>query len=98
MQEEIQGSKGVSLMTSSEIGRLHHLSSKEKKYVSWRLPSIGSSKFNVDGAARGKPSSVRIGVLRNCKRDALFMFSKNVGVKNSNEAKVLAILEALHLS
>lgn len=25
------------------------------------------------------------------------MFSKNVGVKNSNEAKVLAILEALRL-
>lgn len=37
-------------------------------------------------------------MLRNSNRDdILFMFSKSVGVKESNEAEVMAILEALRL-
>lgn len=35
------------------------------------------------------------GVLRNSNGEVLLLFSKNVGVKESNEAKVLVILEAL---
>lgn len=37
------------------------------------------------------------GVLRNCKGDVLIMLSKYVGVCDSNEAQVLAILEGLRL-
>ena len=55
-------------------------------------------KFNVDGALRGNLGPVGIGgVLRNCKGEVLIMFSKPVGVCDSNEAEVLAILEGLQL-
>lgn len=37
------------------------------------------------------------GVLRNSNGEVLLFFSKNVGVKESNEDKVLVILEALQL-
>ena len=35
------------------------------------------------------------GVLRSSNGDVLFMLSKHVGIYNSNEAEVLAVLEAL---
>ena len=35
-------------------------------------------------------------MLRNSKCDVLFMFSKPIGIRDSNEAEVYAILEALH--
>ena len=48
------------------------------------------SFFNVKfGASMGKP--------RNDKGKVLIMFSKHIGVCDSNEAEVLAILEAIHL-
>ena len=37
------------------------------------------------------------GVLRNNNGETLLIFSKNVGVCDSNEAKLLAILESLKL-
>lgn len=37
------------------------------------------------------------GVLRNRKGEALYMFSKHLGAKDSNEGEILAILEALHV-
>ena len=43
-----------------------------------------------------RPSGIR-SVLRDDKGDVLLMFSKNIVVKESNEAEVLAILEALRL-
>ena len=62
----------------------------------WCPPARGLLKFNVDGAARGKPGPAGVGgVLRDHKGDVLLMFSKNVGIKESNETEVLAILEAL---
>lgn len=36
-------------------------------------------------------------LIRNYTGDVLFMFSKYVGIKNSNETKVLAIMEARKL-
>ena len=58
--------------------------------------SKGFFKFNVDEAAPGKPGPAGIGgVLRNHKGKILHMFSKNVGGKDSTEAEILAILEAL---
>ena len=57
---------------------------------------MGVLKFNVDGAASSKPGPARIGgVLRNHIGELLYMFSKNVGIKDSYEAEILAILEAL---
>ena len=68
---------------------------KAKKRVVW-CPPYGIMKFNVDGAANGKPGTAGVtSVLRNHKGDVLFMFSNNVGKKDSNEAEVLAMLEAL---
>eukprot|EP00268_Persea_americana_P068029 TRINITY_DN9427_c0_g3_i1.p1 TRINITY_DN9427_c0_g3~~TRINITY_DN9427_c0_g3_i1.p1 ORF type:complete len:256 (+),score=22.30 TRINITY_DN9427_c0_g3_i1:1157-1924(+) len=70
--------------------------SKMRIYVHWSPSPIGMLKFNVDGAARGKPGPASIGgVLRNSRGEVLFMFSKSVGVCDSNKAEVLAILEAL---
>lgn len=71
--------------------------SKGQRVVSWRPPPLGTLKFNVDSAARGKLGPTGMGgVLRNCKGEVLFLFSKHVGVKDSNEAGTLTILEALH--
>lgn len=47
---------------------------------------------------REKSGPTRLGgVLRNYKRDVLFMFFKHAGVNDFNKAKVLAILEALRI-
>eukprot|EP00268_Persea_americana_P022194 TRINITY_DN2206_c3_g2_i1.p1 TRINITY_DN2206_c3_g2~~TRINITY_DN2206_c3_g2_i1.p1 ORF type:complete len:101 (+),score=11.09 TRINITY_DN2206_c3_g2_i1:48-350(+) len=62
-----------------------------------------SRQYHVDNGpgslqAQGKPSLERIGgMVRNHKGEVLYMFSKHVGIKYSNEAEVLAILEALHI-
>lgn len=51
----------------------------------------------MNGVARGKLRPAGIGgVLRDEKGNVLFMFSKYVGAKDSSEAGVLAILEAIH--
>ena len=52
----------------------------------------------MDGAAKGKWGLAGIGgVLRNHKGEVMYKFSKHVGIKNSNEAEVSAILEALRI-
>ena len=82
------------------MGSLHEDGSlkEKKKEASLCAPLFGVLKFNVAGEARGKPSSAGIGsALRNYKGEVLHIFSKHVGIKDSNEAEVLAILEALHI-
>lgn len=70
---------------------------KKKKKVAWCSPPRGALKFNVNGTNQGKPGLVGIwGVLRNHKGEVLYIFSKNVGIKDTNEAGILAILEALY--
>lgn len=60
-----------------------------RRTVSWYPPPHGVLKLNVDGATRGKPGPAGIGgVLRNSSGVVLFMFSKHVGVCNSNEVEV----------
>lgn len=55
-------------------------------------------KFHVEGAPTGKPGPTNISVvLCNYRRDVLMMFYKNIGVKDSNEEEVMAILEALRM-
>ena len=60
------------------------------------LQPVAVFKFDIDRVARGKSGPAGIGhVLRNSKGKVLLMFSKDVGVNESNEAKVMVILEAL---
>ena len=69
---------------------------KVKRSTLWSSPPLGVLTFNVDGATRGKPGPTGIGgVLHNNKGGVLFMFSKHVGICDSNEAKMSSILEAL---
>lgn len=71
---------------------------KEKWVVSWSLPPSIVLKFNADGATRDKPGPVSIGgVLHNDKGKFFVMFSKGVGVKDSNKTEVLAILKTLRI-
>ena len=66
--------------------------------VHWAPLNVGVLKFNVDGAAKGKPGPAGIGgVLCDSGGVVLVMFSKHVGIMKSNEAKVLAILEAVRI-
>lgn len=64
------------------------------KRIVWIPPLGGDLKFNVDGAAKGKPGLAGIGrVLRNSDGVVFLMFSKHVG----HMAEVVAILEALRI-
>ncbi|KAL4323498.1 hypothetical protein GQ457_11G030680 [Hibiscus cannabinus] len=61
-------------------------------------PIEGVLKFNVDGAARGKPGlAVCGGVLRNWESLILALFFGPIGVADSNEAELQAIGHALAL-
>ena len=51
--------------------------------------------FNVEGAVRGKPDPT--GIALNDKGVVLCLCSKGVAVRDSNEAEVLAIMEALRI-
>lgn len=68
---------------------------KARREAHWALPPVGVLKFNVDGLARGKPGPISIGsLLWNAKGGVFLLLSKNVEIKLSDEAEVLAILEA----
>lgn len=55
-------------------------------------------KFNVDGAARGKPGLAGVGqILCNSNGVVFIMFLKHMGYMDSNEAEVVAILEAIQI-
>ena len=68
---------------------------KKKRKVSWCCPSYGVLKFNVDGAAKEKPelASTR-GILGNHIAEIMYIFYRQIEIKDSNDAKVSAILEA----
>lgn len=71
-------------------------SSKERGMVALCIPMMGMLKFNVDGSTRGKPRLAGIRrALCNDKGEILCLFSKSVEARDSTEAKVLALLEAL---
>lgn len=66
--------------------------------MSWVPPREVVLKFNVYGVERGKPDPARIGgVLRNHLGVVLAIFSIKVGRMESNEAEVLAIIQALQI-
>ena len=65
---------------------------EKKSILSWCSPPCGVLKFNVDGVTNGKPGLAGIGgVLRNHKGEVLYMFSKHIGIKDSNEVEVMTI-------
>ena len=71
---------------------------KQPRTVVWKNPEIGFMKFNVDGAARGKPGPAGIGgVLRDVDGKVWMEFSNSIGVSESNEAEICAIRKALLL-
>lgn len=61
------------------------------------VPSIWVLKDRYGGAAKGKTRPIGIGGVPHNEKEVLFMFSKHVGVKDSNEGKVLAILKPAHI-
>ena len=64
----------------------------------WKCPPLDSLKFNVDGSARGKPGPAGIGgLLKDCKSATKVIFSKSIGVADSNVAELLAVQEVLKL-
>ena len=69
-----------------------------KKATIWKRPPLNSLKFNINGSVRGKPRSAGIGgVLRDCKAAVKVVFSKFIGVTDSNVAELLAVRKALKL-
>lgn len=55
-------------------------------------------KFIVIEQLEGKPRPVGIGrVLCNSNGEVLLQFSKHIGIRDSNEAELMAIIEALRI-
>ncbi|EOY15851.1 Uncharacterized protein TCM_034797, partial [Theobroma cacao] len=68
---------------------------KARPVTEWEKPPDRTMKFNVDGAASGSTNEAGIGgLLRNSKGEVRMMFSKSIGVGDSNLAEVLTIQEA----
>lgn len=80
------------------IGRLPFLCngpSKGRSLAQQVPPLEGFVKFNVEGAAKGKPGTGgNSGSLEICEGEVLMMLCKNIGIKDSNKVGVLAILVA----
>ena len=69
-----------------------------KRSFTWEPPPPEFLKFNVDGSARGKPGVTGIGgVLRDCNAAVKMIFSKSIGVADSNMNELLAVREALKM-
>ena len=69
-----------------------------KRNFTWEPSPTEFMKFNVDGSARGKPGAVGIGgVLRDCNAAVKMIFSKSIGVVDSNMAELLVVREALKM-
>lgn len=59
-------------------------------------PCFRSFEIQCGRCGKGGPTGIR-GVLRNDKGEVACFFTRGVAVRNSNEAEVLAILEALRI-
>ena len=66
--------------------------------IIWKAPLSDFMKFNVDGSSKGKPGPAGIGgVLRDNSATIKIVFSKAVGVVESNAAELLAVREVLRI-
>ncbi|XVF30358.1 hypothetical protein REPUB_Repub16aG0050400 [Reevesia pubescens] len=71
---------------------------KQRMASVWEVPPPGFVKFNVDGFALGNPGPAGIGgVLCNDAGDILLMFSKPIGIEDSNIVEFLAVVEAFSI-
>ncbi|XVF41643.1 hypothetical protein PTKIN_Ptkin01aG0296500 [Pterospermum kingtungense] len=69
-----------------------------RKTISWDCPPEGTLKFYIDGSALEQPGLAGIGgILRDDNSRTKIVFSKSIGVVDSNFADLLAIREALTL-
>ncbi|XP_022774106.1 uncharacterized protein LOC111316412 [Durio zibethinus] len=89
---------------SIDVGtNLHNISIPRKmkavkKHIIWTPPPLGAWKINVDGSAIGKRGPTGIGgVVENHKGQILLLFSKHIGIQDSNFAELLAVVEALSI-
>ncbi|GLU10942.1 hypothetical protein SLE2022_277170 [Rubroshorea leprosula] len=80
--------------------RLAKIFSSKKSRISshWSAPNFGCVKFNVDSYSIGKLGLAGIGgVLRNEGGLVIGLFSRSIGVVDSNVAELVAICEALEM-
>ncbi|EOX93244.1 Uncharacterized protein TCM_002089 [Theobroma cacao] len=64
----------------------------------WVKPPMCFLQFNVDGATKGCPGEATIGrALRNCNDNVRILFSKSLGISDSNLSKIKVIKEAFAL-
>lgn len=64
----------------------------------WEEPPLGSLKFNIDAACKGCMGEAGIrGVLKDDKGSMLLIFSKVVGVMDSNAAELMALWEGFQI-
>lgn len=77
---------------------LGNVNKEKNRSVVWSPPSLSTSKFNVDGIARGRSGPVGIGgVLHNKEEISSLVFSELMGVRDSNDAELLGIRKGLLL-
>lgn len=74
------------------------MASERGESTFWTPFPPGVFKLNADGASKGKLGPLGVGgILRNSKGRVLLMFFQSMGIQDSNETEVLAILEAIQL-
>ncbi|OMO55420.1 hypothetical protein COLO4_36005 [Corchorus olitorius] len=90
------GAAGVEdLIRVPELIQIDYGKQVSRPHIEWSLPTPGQLKFNVDGAARGPPGEAGIeGILRDDSGCTRLIFSKTIGIADSNMAEILAIKEA----
>lgn len=89
--KSVKGLKPSDVSVSWE-GCLSGGTRKSKPIVSWCPLQHEVMKIDVDGASRDKPGPVGIGgVLRNHSGISSLVFTKPVGVRDSNDAELLSI-------
>lgn len=66
----------------------------------WTIPELGYLKWNVDRSSLGKPERSGVGLFfaRDHEERLMSVSSILAGIKYSNEAELIAILEAMQLS
>ncbi|XVF23464.1 hypothetical protein REPUB_Repub13aG0041100 [Reevesia pubescens] len=74
---------------------LNHAMKKKTITTNWIAPPSGVLKFNVDGSAYEKPGPAGIGgVLQDEAGAVKLIFSKSIGIADSNVVELLAVKEA----
>ncbi|OMO71317.1 hypothetical protein CCACVL1_18294 [Corchorus capsularis] len=79
----------------SECIQIDSVGGKKRPHLDWFTPNNGQLKFNVDGTTKWQPGEAGIGgILRDESGSTKVVFSKPIGLADSNLAELLAIKEA----